>query len=378
MNLTPADQETPQLGRVVLFGSGETSPSGRKILDGLLRSRQPGRGASFAILETPAGFEPNSAWVAGQMAEFVNGRLAEHRPKVIVIPARRKLAEGGTDDPELLAPLWTADVIYLGAGSPSYAVRQLAGSLAWQILRARLRVGADVVLASASTLAAAACTAPIYEIYKVGEDLRWMGGLDILADFGVRLAIIPHWNNTDGGANLDTSHCYLGEERMRALLAMLPEDVVTIGIDEHTALILELASGRALVQGNGGVTVLDRSGERRIGAGDPVPLADVIGPYQEPADGAGIDSDIWRRALGEATAAVGNREGTTSNDNPPATLLALVAARESARAARDWAEADRLRGAIAATGWDVRDTAAGQELVRSGRGSHRDANPGGD
>ena len=44
---------------------------------------------------------------------------------------------------------------------------------------------------------------------------------------------------------------------------------------------------------------------------------------------------------------------------------ALLEAREAARAARDWGEADRLRDELAAQGWQVRDGAAGPELVRA-------------
>ena len=41
----------------------------------------------------------------------------------------------------------------------------------------------------------------------------------------------------------------------------------------------------------------------------------------------------------------------------------LAEARVEARASRDFAEADRLRDEIATHGWDVRDVAAGYELV---------------
>jgi cysteinyl-tRNA synthetase len=44
---------------------------------------------------------------------------------------------------------------------------------------------------------------------------------------------------------------------------------------------------------------------------------------------------------------------------------ALLEARERARAARDWAEADRLRDQLAELGWDVRDAPDGPELVPS-------------
>ena len=42
---------------------------------------------------------------------------------------------------------------------------------------------------------------------------------------------------------------------------------------------------------------------------------------------------------------------------------ALLEAREAARAAKDWGEADRLRDELAARGWQVRDAAAGPTLV---------------
>lgn len=48
---------------------------------------------------------------------------------------------------------------------------------------------------------------------------------------------------------------------------------------------------------------------------------------------------------------------------PPAEVVALAEARAAARAARDFAESDRLRDAIAALGYAVRDTPQGQELV---------------
>lgn len=46
----------------------------------------------------------------------------------------------------------------------------------------------------------------------------------------------------------------------------------------------------------------------------------------------------------------------------PAEVQELADARLAARAAKDFAESDRLRDAIAALGWEARDTASGQEL----------------
>ena len=47
----------------------------------------------------------------------------------------------------------------------------------------------------------------------------------------------------------------------------------------------------------------------------------------------------------------------------PAEIIALAEERIAARAAKDWAEADRLRDAIAAAGWTVKDSADGYELA---------------
>jgi cysteinyl-tRNA synthetase len=48
---------------------------------------------------------------------------------------------------------------------------------------------------------------------------------------------------------------------------------------------------------------------------------------------------------------------------PPAEVLDLLAARERARTARDFAAADRLREQIGALGWEVRDTPGGADVL---------------
>jgi cysteinyl-tRNA synthetase len=48
---------------------------------------------------------------------------------------------------------------------------------------------------------------------------------------------------------------------------------------------------------------------------------------------------------------------------PPDEVTALSDARERARAARNWAEADRLRERLRSLGWEVRDGPAGPELL---------------
>ena len=97
---------------------------------------------------------------------------------------------------------------------------------------------------------------PVYEIYKAGHDLSWQPGLDLFGAYGQKLVFVPHWNNAEGGVELDTSCCFMGRGRFEALAAMLPPDVTVVGIDEHTALAVDLADGAAEVMGAGDVTVL--------------------------------------------------------------------------------------------------------------------------
>jgi hypothetical protein len=276
-------------------------------------------------------------------------RLRALRPQVAVLPARRRGAPESPDDPAITAPLCLADLIFLGAGSPTYAAAQLRDSRAWRRLVARHRRGAAVVTASAATIALSAHTLPVYEIYKAGAELHWQPGLDLLGPYGLDLAILPHWNNSEGGAELDTSRCFMGQARYERLRAMLPPDAAVLGIDEHTALLLDLQAGGAEVLGRGAVTVARGPDERRFARGDPLDLRE-LGPFRTPDLAAGLPPEIWAE-LDSAAAEAGQ--------GAPPEVLALVEERQAARLRRDWPAADALRRRLAERGWEVRDTPAG-------------------
>ncbi|HZS31182.1 MAG TPA: cysteine--tRNA ligase [Gaiellaceae bacterium] len=70
------------------------------------------------------------------------------------------------------------------------------------------------------------------------------------------------------------------------------------------------------------------------------------------------DHDLLRRAF-----AVFGLESIADPDEAPPELVALAGQRQQARAAKDFAEADRLRDEIEAAGWRVRDVDAGFQLV---------------
>ena len=127
-------------------------------------------------------------------------------------------------------------------------------------------------------LAAGSHTLPVYEIFKVGADLHWARGLDLLAAHGLNLVVVPHWNNREGGPELDTSRCYIGTARFERLREQLPPSTVILGIDEHTACVLDLGANWAAVYGIGGVTILSGNDTLAYPAGESFPIAALRPP----------------------------------------------------------------------------------------------------
>lgn len=340
------------LGRIAFLGSGETSLAGGRIFETLARLLPDS--PRVAVMETPAGFELNSASVAGRVADFLRTRLQNYSPRVDVIPARKRNSAFSPDDPEILKPLLDANLIFMGPGSPTYAVRQLQGTLAWDIIRARHRLGATLVFASAATISVGAWVLPVYEIYKVGQDVHSLPGLDFFSDFGVPLSFIPHWNNTDGGDDLDTSRCFIGMERFAQWCDMLPSDHTIVGLDEHTGLLLDFEKNECTVSGVSSVSLV-RECDPEIYAAGKVFALNELGNFKLPALEDGISPAALELIHGAKR---------VDDESPDADVLSLLEARQQARASKDWAASDRIRNEIAARGWVVTDTADGQAVKR--------------
>jgi hypothetical protein len=234
----------------------------------------------------------------------------------------------------------------------------LQNSLAWQVMSARHRLGAATIIASAATLAVGIEALPIYEIYKVGEDLHWKSGLNLFGPYGLSLVFIPHWNNQEGGAVLDTSRCYMGLSRYEQLAGMLPSDRTLVGIDESTALIVNPASQTCQVMGMGGVTIIRQGNEQRYETGEDFGVTE-LGPFQPPDPETGLPAAV----LAQARAAIAEaQQRAIEQEIPPPAVVALVEQREGARKSQDWPAADALREQIEAQGWHVRDTPDGPAL----------------
>src|SRR5512139_854459 len=94
-------QPTP--GPIVLFGSGETSPSGQKVFDALFRQLLPN--PRCALLETAAGFELNSYKVIEKVGKFLQRSLQNYQPQVEIIRARGRSLPESPDNPAIAEPL---------------------------------------------------------------------------------------------------------------------------------------------------------------------------------------------------------------------------------------------------------------------------------
>jgi len=339
------------LGPILFLGSGETLPSSGKAYEQIVKALdiQP----VISILETPAGFELNSEKVASCVGNYLLKRLQNYQTKVQIIPARRMGSTFSPDNPEILAPMLTSNLIFMGPGSPTYAVKQLTNSLAYQYMCAMHSRGTALCFASAAVLAVSAFTLPVYEIYKVGEDPHWVKGLDYFSHFGLKIVFIPHWNNQDGGDELDTSRCFMGKDRFERLKALLPVDAIVVGIDEQTSLYLDFnPPNLCSVFGKGIVTISCQNKDIVIPSGKDFPI-NLLGNFFIPDPGDYIKPDVWQLV---------NQSAIIQNPNPTIKVKQLMDLREIARNRNDWAEADRLRAEINQLGWQVNDTPQGPEL----------------
>jgi hypothetical protein len=259
---------------LTIMGSGETTPTmaraHRAIIDRLGERPVPA-----VLLDTPYGFQENAADISDRALEYF--RTTVGSPFTLasflspdVGPLARETA---------FVRIREARYVFAGPGSPTYALRVWAGTEVPRLLSAKLETGGAVTMASAAALTLGRLTIPVYEIYKVGEAPRWLEGLDLLTPLGLPVAVVPHYDNAEGG-NHDTRFCYLGERRLRALEADLPDDVFILGVDGHTALVLDLDAGSASVSGLGTVTVRKDGRSAVFPAGSELTIADLVAAAQ--------------------------------------------------------------------------------------------------
>jgi cyanophycinase-like exopeptidase len=258
------------MGMIVLMGSGELTATMVEVHKKML-ARFPDP-PTAVFLDTPAGFQLNVDEISRKAVEY----FRVHVQKQLNV-ASYKSSENinAFEAKTAFHMLRNADFVLVGPGSPTYAVRQLQKTPIPEILVKNIQSGGCLVAASAAALTMGRFILPVYEIYKVGQDIHWVEGLDVLTPFGLNLVVIPHWNNAEGGTH-DTRFCFMGESRFQKLEALLPDEATILGIDEHTACIINFDTQQIDIQGIGNVTIRKMGREITFGKGVQIPLQELV------------------------------------------------------------------------------------------------------
>jgi len=339
-------------GVIALLGSGETAPSMTKVHRQLFNMLGEVRAVA---LDTSYAFQTNVPQMTAKIVDYFAVSL---RTEVVPVHLGHVATTPVIEQARARQAVRHATYVFAGPGSPSYALRQWSGASIGEELANVVRAGGVVSFASAAALTLGAFTAPIYEIYKAGADPHWLEGLDVLALSGLKCAVIPHFDNSEGG-NYDTRYCYLGEERLEYLEGLLPADAGILGIDEHTALIIDLAADEVRVMGRANAHWRKNGVTITLQNGTATPL-DVLQSFT-PAIVAAASTDtpanvnelneLVQRALdggtGAADAIATLADRTTAACSQPSINTSLIdqilQLRTEARSRKDFGLSDRIR-----------------------------------
>jgi hypothetical protein len=305
------------------MGSGETAPTMIKVHRELLRdASQP------LLIDTPFGFQAN----ADDLTEKITEYFSESVGTPLAVARWRRRDDPVSDRERSLSLLERTNYCFSGPGSPSYALHQWRDTAVASALTDIAQRGGTVVMGSAAAVTTGSHAIPVYEIYKVGTDPYWEQGLDLLGDLsGIHAAVVPHYDNREGGRH-DTRFCYLGESRLITMESALPEGTGIFGVDEHTAVIIDIATGVVQVHGAGALNLRFRGSTTRIPSGESLDIgavaALVSGSADEPASWAPLSAML----------------NTEARDAAPGDVAVPLSLREIAQAARQSFDDDIAAG----------------------------------
>lgn len=349
---------------LAILGSGEIAPNMVKVHRELF-ARLDAIDAVF--LDTPFGFQENVPQLSEKIQTYFDTSLQVSMQAASFCGFERSSELERT---QFIQKVSAANYVFAGPGSPSYALHQWAPLNLGETLRRTLEQDGIVCFSSAAALTLGSHTAPIYEIYKVGAELAWLPGLDVLSQAGLRAAVIPHYDNAEGG-NHDTSRCYIGANRLAQMEALLPDDVAIFGVDEHTAAIIDLDADTISVRGRGNAYWRLGGSERVLANGTTVALSELRNVPRAPRvqdSSEVVVADQSPQALGELIARNGEgalealsalvslaTSGGPGRVDPAPLIDAVLVARANARATGQYELSDQLRDAILTIGAEVKD-----------------------
>lgn len=256
--------------QLVLIGSGETAPTLRRLHREVLASAGDG---PALLLDTTYGFQTN----ADELTEKTITYFADSVGRDVTAASWRRGDGPEIDQQRALSAIAGARWVFAGPGSPSYALSQWLGTQLPATLTDMVRRGGTLVLGSAAAVTAGRVAIPVYEIYKAGADPYLIDGLDMLGILaGINALVVPHFDNAEGATH-DTRYCYLGADRLAQLRGALPDGVGVLGVDEHTALVIDLDGRTARIGGTGTVTTMSSAGTTTLASGTELSLDELAG-----------------------------------------------------------------------------------------------------
>ena len=353
-------------GVIALLGSGETAPGMTRVHRELLsRYDQP----KAVNLDTSYGFQENVADMSKKITDYFATSLSlAMKPLSFTSFSRASAVERALFKDQVRE----ANYVFAGPGSPSYALEQWQRVGIVQDLRSVLENDGTVIFSSAAALSLGAFAAPIYEIYKAGADPYWLEALNLLSVAGLNCVAIPHFDNSEG-ENYDTSCCYIGLRRLELLERQLPPGTATLGIDEHTAVIIDLKAQTLRVTGRANACWRVAGKSKTLPSGSTTALSDLTGAVENPVASdelKAIHQDGPQSAL-ELAEAVAAGEGDINHHlatlvqlaqtggknfiDPSSIVEGILAARLEARDEKNFALADTLRDVLSNAGIDIKD-----------------------
>jgi cyanophycinase-like exopeptidase len=377
-------------GRITLVGAGELMAAMSSIHRAAIK--RLGSPPRAVFLDTTAGFETNVDAISAKAVEY----YAHHLQTDLTVASYRHRERASTSEvASTVATIRNANLIFAGPGSPTYAIRQWRDSPVWQAVIESFEAGADLLFASAASIALGRYAVPVYEVYKAGEDPYWADGLDLMSKLGLNLAIVPHFDDSSGGDNYDSRFCYMGAQRFDALQEKLPPEVTILGIDAYTCICFDPNTRTARIDGQGGITLIGEGGVTRYeggselafdafhsGARDIVRTFDAsqaVSGYEhsdETSDGDTM-AELTRyvEGLGALTGnekvdllarlkAMQDEPGGASEETESRLLDLILELREALRGAKRYDMADKARDELDQLGFEVGDTPQGAHWNR--------------
>ncbi len=230
------------MGALVLAGSGEFLPIMRAV-DEVVLTHLPRASRRVAIVPTASGREGQVpfGWIERGVAHF-----AALGCEAFGVPI---LERADADNPDYVAALAGADLIYLSGGDPHHLIDTIRDSIAWTAIRTAHAGGAILAGSSAGAMALGELV-----ISPRAAAPTWQPALGLVPGIGV----LPHYDRF-GGA------------RTTPLVAVAPPGLTIFGIDEDTVILT--VNGASRVLGARSVTILQGDAATIFGTGELLPHA---------------------------------------------------------------------------------------------------------